>query len=141
MENKNKKINVTVQGLNNPVPAASVDLLASHMSSSCNREQNTTTEVVTLASVADNASSLQYATGKNIGVKEKDVFGESSKLPQPLNTDSESADNNNNNNNNNNNTIIAHPKKDEVEQMVKEVSDSIAKLPITKKILSGAQRR
>ena len=82
MENKNKKIKVTVQGLNNPVPAASVDLLASHVSSSsCNREQNTTTEVGTLASVADNASSVQHTIGKNIGVKEKDVLGESSKLP------------------------------------------------------------
>ncbi|XP_037810096.1 uncharacterized protein LOC119602579 [Lucilia sericata] len=114
---ENKKIKVTVQGLNNLVPATSVDLLASHVSSSCNREQNTTTEVGTLASVTNNASSLQYAIGKNIGVKEKDVLGESSKLPQPLNigegSDSESSDDNNN-------TIIANPKKDEEEQMVKE---------------------
>ncbi|XP_065368939.1 piggyBac transposable element-derived protein 2-like [Calliphora vicina] len=41
---------ITVQALNNPVPAASVDLLASHVSSSsCKREQNTTTGVGTLA--------------------------------------------------------------------------------------------
>ncbi|KAI8124911.1 hypothetical protein CVS40_4822 [Lucilia cuprina] len=95
-------------------------------------------EVGTLASVVDNASRVQHAIGKNILVKEKDVLGESSKLPQPLNigegSDFEFSDNNNN-------TIIANPKKDEVERMVKEESDNIAKLPITKKRLYGAQRK
>ncbi|KNC31660.1 hypothetical protein FF38_10085 [Lucilia cuprina] len=51
-----------MQGLNNPIPAASADLLANHVSSSCNREQGST-----LGSVVDNAQSIQHGIGKNIG--------------------------------------------------------------------------
>ncbi|KNC22331.1 hypothetical protein FF38_04496 [Lucilia cuprina] len=64
------------------VPMASVYPLTSHVSSSTrNSEQNTTTEVSSLASMANNASSLQHVIGKNIEVKEKDILGESSKQP------------------------------------------------------------
>ncbi|KNC34390.1 hypothetical protein FF38_04473 [Lucilia cuprina] len=88
----------------------SVDPLASHVSSSyCNREQNTTTEVGTLAFVDYNALSVQHAIGKKHRGEREECSGESSMLPKTLNigecSDSESSDNNN--------TIIENPKKDE----------------------------
>lgn len=138
MEKQIKENKVTVQGLNNPVPAASVDLLASHVpSSSSDREHKTTTEVGTLASVADNVPSVQYAYGKNIEVKETGALGGGFKLSQPLNkgegSDSESSKNTN--------MGTPNPNRDEVDRLVEEVSDSIAKLSTTRKRLSGAQRR
>lgn len=132
---------VTVQEVITPVPAASVDLLTSHVPSSSNdRGPSTPTGVGALAPVvAVNVTSTHPAIGKN-KEEEKDETRGRVTLTQPLDTGGES-DSDSDSNNNVNTTILANSKYDEVSKMVEEVSEGVAKLMTNRKKLSGAQRR
>lgn len=133
---------VTVQGLITPVPAASVDLLTSHVPSSSQDSEphNPPTGVGALAPVvAVNATSTQLAYGKNTEKEKEDQRG-STNSTQPSSTGRES-DSDSDANDDVNITVLANSIDHEVSKMVEEVNVSMAQLTTKKKKLSGAQRR